>query len=551
MVNEYQLRILPEQAASEQSLKNYISREKGLDIRTINAVRVLKKSIDARQRTIYVNVKIQVFINEEPEDKEYITTEYHNVSGKPEVIVVGAGPGGLFAALRLIELGMRPIVIERGKNVRERKEDLAKISREHKVDSESNYSFGEGGAGAYSDGKLYTRSKKRGNVDKILNVFCQHGASTSILIDAHPHIGTDKLPRVIENMRNTILACGGEVHFKTRMDAIVIEKNKVVGIETNDGRTFRGPVILATGHSARDVYRWLYANGIKMESKGIAVGVRLEHPSMLIDQIQYHNKNGRGKYLPAAEYSFVQQVDGRGVYSFCMCPGGFVVPAASGPHQLVVNGMSPSNRGTRWSNSGMVVEIRPEDLNDHTLRLDSCEPIPGSAEQETEELIRRTEHNLKDGELSVLAMMQFQEKLEQTCWQQGNMRQTAPSQRMVDFTRKKLSYDLPDSSYSPGMVSSPLHFWMPKFITERLSKGFELFGRSSRGFLTNDAVMIAAETRTSAPVRIVRDNETLQHVTVEGLFPCGEGAGYAGGIVSAGVDGERCAEAVAYYLGVK
>lgn len=551
MVNEYQLRILPEQAASEQSLKNYISREKGLDIRTINAVRVLKKSIDARQRTIYVNVKIQVFINEEPEDKEYITTEYHNVSGKPEVIVVGAGPGGLFAALRLIELGMRPIVIERGKNVRERKEDLAKISREHKVDSESNYSFGEGGAGAYSDGKLYTRSKKRGNVDKILNVFCQHGASTSILIDAHPHIGTDKLPRVIENMRNTILACGGEVHFKTRMDAIIIEKNKVVGIETNDGRTFRGPVILATGHSARDVYRWLYANGIKMESKGIAVGVRLEHPSMLIDQIQYHNKNGRGKYLPAAEYSFVQQVDGRGVYSFCMCPGGFVVPAASGPHQLVVNGMSPSNRGTRWSNSGMVVEIRPEDLNDHTLRLDSCEPIPGSAEQETEELIRRTEHNLKDGELSVLAMMQFQEKLEQTCWQQGNMRQTAPSQRMVDFTRKKLSYDLPDSSYSPGMVSSPLHFWMPKFITERLSKGFELFGRSSRGFLTNDAVMIAAETRTSAPVRIVRDNETLQHVTVEGLFPCGEGAGYAGGIVSAGVDGERCAEAVAYYLGVK
>lgn len=551
MVNEYQLRILPEQAASEQSLKNYISREKGLDIRTINAVRVLKKSIDARQRTIYVNVKIQVFINEEPEDKEYITTEYHNVSGKPEVIVVGAGPGGLFAALRLIELGMRPIVIERGKNVRERKEDLAKISREHKVDSESNYSFGEGGAGAYSDGKLYTRSKKRGNVDKILNVFCQHGASTSILIDAHPHIGTDKLPRVIENMRNTILACGGEVHFKTRMDAIIIEKNKVVGIETNDGRTFRGPVILATGHSARDVYRWLYANGIKMESKGIAVGVRLEHSSMLIDQIQYHNKNGRGKYLPAAEYSFVQQVDGRGVYSFCMCPGGFVVPAASGPHQLVVNGMSPSNRGTRWSNSGMVVEIRPEDLNDHTLRLDSCEPIPGSAEQETEELIRRTEHNLKDGELSVLAMMQFQEKLEQTCWQQGNMRQTAPSQRMVDFTRKKLSYDLPDSSYSPGMVSSPLHFWMPKFITERLSKGFELFGRSSRGFLTNDAVMIAAETRTSAPVRIVRDNETLQHVTVEGLFPCGEGAGYAGGIVSAGVDGERCAEAVAYYLGMK
>ena len=547
MVNEYQLRILPEQAASEQSLKTYISREKGLDIRTINAVRVLKKSIDARQRTIYVNVKVQVFINEVPDTQEYILTEYKNVSGKPEVIVVGAGPGGLFAALRLIELGLRPIVIERGKNVRERKEDLAKISREHKVDSESNYSFGEGGAGAYSDGKLYTRSKKRGNVDKILNVFCQHGASTSILVDAHPHIGTDKLPRVIENMRNTILECGGEVHFKTRMDAIIIEKNKVVGIETNDGRTFRGPVILATGHSARDVYRWLYANGVKMETKGLAVGVRLEHPSMLIDQIQYHNKNGRGKYLPAAEYSFVQQVDGRGVYSFCMCPGGFVVPAASGPHQLVVNGMSPSNRGTKWSNSGMVVEIRPEDLNDPTLQLQACEVFEGSAEQQTEELIRKT---AKNGEQSVLAMMQFQERLEQICWQQANMRQTAPAQRMVDFTRKKLSYDLPVTSYSPGIISSPLHFWMPKFISERLSKGFEMFGRSSRGFLTNDAVMIAVETRTSAPVRIVRDNETLQHVTVEGLFPCGEGAGYAGGIVSAGVDGERCAEAVAAFMRV-
>lgn len=547
MVNEYQLRILPEQAASEQSLKTYISREKGLDIRTINAVRVLKKSIDARQRTIYVNVKVQVFINEVPETQEYTPTEYKSVSGKPAVIVVGAGPGGLFAALRLIELGLRPIVIERGKNVRERKEDLAKISREHKVDPESNYSFGEGGAGAYSDGKLYTRSKKRGNVDKILNVFCQHGASTSILIDAHPHIGTDKLPRVIENMRNTILECGGEVHFKTRMDAIIIEKNKVIGIETNDGRTFKGPVILATGHSARDVYRWLYANGVKMETKGLAVGVRLEHPSMLIDQIQYHNKNGRGKYLPAAEYSFVQQVDGRGVYSFCMCPGGFVVPAASGPHQLVVNGMSPSNRGTKWSNSGMVVEIRPEDLNDPTLQLQACEVFEGSAEQQTEELIRQT---TKDGEQSVLAMMQFQERLEQICWQQANMRQTAPAQRMVDFTRKKLSYDLPVTSYSPGIISSPLHFWMPKFISERLSKGFEMFGRSSRGFLTNDAVMIAVETRTSAPVRIVRDNDTLQHVTVEGLFPCGEGAGYAGGIVSAGVDGERCAEAVAEFMRV-
>lgn len=546
MTHEYQLRILPEQAASEQSLKQYISREKGLDIRTINAVRTLKRSIDARQRTIYINLTVRVFVNEMPSEEEFERTDYPNVEGRPAVIVVGAGPGGLFAALKLIELGLRPIVVERGKNVRERKEDLARISREHKVDAESNYSFGEGGAGAYSDGKLYTRSKKRGSVEKILNVFCQHGASPTILSDAHPHIGTDKLPRVIENMRNTILACGGEVHFQTRMEALLIEGQKVKGIETHSGKTFLGPVILATGHSARDVYRWLYAHGVQLETKGIAVGVRLEHPSMLIDQIQYHNKNGRGKYLPAAEYSFVQQVDGRGVYSFCMCPGGFVVPAASGPHQLVVNGMSPSNRGTKWSNSGMVVETRPEDLLLPEMQL-QAEPISGSQEALTEELILR-DGKLPDGTVHTLAMMRFQEKLEQICWQQGNMRQTAPSQRMVDFTRKKLSYDLPATSYSPGLVSSPLHFWIPPFLSERLSKGFQLFGKSSRGFLTNEAVMIAVETRTSSPVRIVRDKDTLQHLTVEGLFPCGEGAGYAGGIVSAGIDGERCAEAVAHYL---
>lgn len=546
MIHEYQLRILPEQAASEQSLKQYIGREKGLDVRTINAIRILKRSIDARQRTIYVNLTIRVFVNETPSEEEFKRTDYPNVEGRPAVIVVGAGPGGLFAALKLIELGLRPIVIERGKNVRERKEDLARISREHKVDAESNYSFGEGGAGAYSDGKLYTRSKKRGSVEKILNVFCQHGASPTILSDAHPHIGTDKLPRVIENMRNTILACGGEVHFQTRMESILIEGQKVKGIETNTGKTFLGPVILATGHSARDVYRWLYAHGVQLETKGIAIGVRLEHPSMLIDQIQYHNKNGRGKYLPAAEYSFVQQVDGRGVYSFCMCPGGFVVPAASGPHQLVVNGMSPSNRGTKWSNSGMVVETRPEDLLLPEMQL-QAEPFPESNESLTEELILR-DGKQPEGTIHTLAMMRFQEKLEQICWQQGNMRQTAPSQRMVDFTRKKLSYDLPATSYSPGLVSSPLHFWMPSFLSERLSKGFQLFGKSSRGFLTNEAVMIAVETRTSSPVRIVRDKDTLQHLTVEGLFPCGEGAGYAGGIVSAGIDGERCAEAVAHYL---
>ena len=534
MIQEYQLRVLPEVAANEQRLKEYLIHEKGLNAREITAARILKRSIDARQRTIYVNLNVRAYLNEMPKEDEYQHTLYNNVEGKPQVIVVGAGPGGLFAALRLIELGLRPVIVERGKDVRERKKDLAQISRQQLVNPESNYSFGEGGAGAYSDGKLYTRSKKRGNVDKILNVFCQHGASTSILVDAHPHIGTDKLPRVIENMRNTIIQCGGEVHFETRMDALLIEKDEIKGIETNTGKTFLGPVILATGHSARDVYRWLAANNVEIEAKGIAVGVRLEHPATLIDQIQYHNRNGRGKYLPAAEYSFVNQGDGRGVYSFCMCPGGFVVPAASGPEQIVVNGMSPSNRGSRWSNSGMVVELRPEDIEQFTI--DNLQ-FTISMQHDSAANCQLPTVNFQ------LSMMYFQEYLERLCWQQGNMKQTAPAQRMADFTKKKLSYDLPETSYAPGLVSSPLHFWMPSFIAERLSKGFQLFGKYSRGFLTNEATMIGVETRTSAPVRITRDKETLQHVHVKGLFPCGEGAGYAGGIVSAGIDGERCAEA--------
>lgn len=537
MIQEYQIRVLPQIAASESGIKEFLETDKGLDARSVNHVKVLKRSIDARQRTIYVNLKVRVYINEEPEDEDFIRTEYRNVEGCPQVVIVGAGPGGLFAALRLIELGVKPVIVERGKDVHKRRVDIAKISREQTVDSESNYSFGEGGAGAYSDGKLYTRSKKRGNVEKILNVFCQHGASTSILADAHPHIGTDKLPGVIENMRKTIIACGGEVHFETRMDSLIIEGNKVTGIETNTGETFRGPVILATGHSARDVYRWLYSNGIGIEAKGLAVGVRLEHPSMLIDQIQYHRREGRGKYLPAAEYSFVTQVDGRGVYSFCMCPGGTVVPAASGPMQTVVNGMSASTRNSRWSNSGMVVELHPEDLKDKSLLSD--------------EYAASIEERMNGGKWnpdSPLAVMQFQEELERISWQLGNMRQTAPAQRMADFVNNRLSYDLPDTSYTPGLISTPIHFWMPKFIGDRMKQGFKNFGKSSHGFLTNEAVMIGVETRTSSPIRIVRDKDSLQHVEVEGLFPCGEGAGYAGGIVSAGVDGERCAEAAAGYV---
>ncbi len=519
MTQEFQIRVTPEVASSEENIKGYVAREKGLDARTVNCVRILKRSIDARQRQIFINLTLRVYINEMPQDDEYEHIVYPDVSSRPRVIVVGEGPGGLFAALRLIELGLRPVILERGKNVRERKKDLSLITKTQKVDGESNYCFGEGGAGAYSDGKLYTRSKKRGNTEKILRVFCQHGASTAILADAHPHIGTDKLPRVIENMRNTIIACGGEVHFRTKMTRLLLDGETVTGVEaveldTDREVTFRGPVILATGHSARDVYRYLAEAKIDIEAKGIAMGVRLEHPAELIDRIQYHNKNGRGRYLPAAEYNFVTQVDGRGVYSFCMCPGGFVIPAATGPEQLVVNGMSPSNRGTRWSNSGMVVEMRPEDI---------------------------------EGD-DVLRVMHYQERLERLCWQQGNMRQTAPAQRMADFVNGRLSYDLPDSSYAPGLVSSPLHFWLPPTIGHRLQEGFRKFGQTSHGFLTNEAILIATETRTSSPVRILRDRETLQHVRIRGLFPCGEGAGYAGGIVSAGVDGERCAEMCGLYL---
>lgn len=554
MIQEFQLRALPEQVYNEQSLRRFVAREKGMDERTIKGVRILKKSIDARQRTIFINLKVRVYVNELPSDEAFVPTEYPNVAGKPRVVVVGAGPGGLFAALRLIELGFCPVVVERGKNVRDRKLDLAKISREHKVDPESNYSFGEGGAGAYSDGKLYTRSKKRGSVDKILNVFCQHGASTAILSDAHPHIGTDKLPRVIENMRNTILACGGEVHFETRMDRLILHDGKVEGIEAHNGQIFKGPVILATGHSARDVYRHLFRQGIPVEAKGLAVGVRLEHPAMLIDQIQYHNKNGRGKYLPAAEYSFVTQVEGRGVYSFCMCPGGFIVPAASGPAQIVVNGMSPSNRGSQWSNSGMVVELHPEDLQEKSMTAFMKDYVRSLDAPECTDLTDLWHYcdpeSVWNGapEEHPLALLYFQEAIERQNWVQGQYRQTAPAQRMADFVNKRLSYDLPRGSYSPGLISSPLHFWMPQFIAGRLARGFQNFGKSSHGFLTNDAVMIAVESRTSAPVRILRRPDTLQHVTVAGLFPCGEGAGYAGGIVSAGIDGERCAEAAAAYL---
>lgn len=519
MIKELTVRVTPKTAAVHDELKLYISTIEDLDINSITSIRIVKRSIDARQRNVMVNLKVQVFINEVAPNKPLVAPiEYNNISNCKEAVVVGAGPAGLFAALRLIELGVRPIVVERGKNVDDRLKDVAKISREGIVDPESNYCFGEGGAGAYSDGKLYTRSKKRGSIDRILGIFHQHGASEDILVDAHPHIGTDKLPKVIKAMRETIISCGGEVHFATKVTDLLIKDNEVIGVKCSD-EAFYGPVILATGHSARDIYTMLKSRSVAIEAKGIAVGVRLEHPQHLIDCIQYHNKNGRGKYLPAAEYNFVTQVDGRGVYSFCMCPGGFIVPAASDADQLVVNGMSPSNRGTKWANSGMVVEINPEDL-----------PEEFKIHEE-------------------LCMMKYQEYVERICYEAAGNSQKAGAQRMLDFVEGRRSKDLPNTSYAPGIQTSRLDKWMPLYISNRLRTGFKVFGRSARGFLTNDAIVIGMETRTSAPVRIPRDNAELNHINIKGLYPCGEGAGYAGGIVSAAIDGERCAEALFSHYG--
>ena len=517
-IKELQLRVNPKTAYTDSLLRQHIAQQENISVDDISLVKIVKRSIDARQRQVMVNLKVRTYIGEQPENTSLISPiDYKPVSGSNQAIVVGAGPGGLFAALRLIELGIKPIVLERGKDVNERRKDLARISREGIVDENSNYCFGEGGAGAYSDGKLYTRSKKRGSVDRILAILHQHGASEDILVDAHPHIGTDKLPRVIENIRKTIIGCGGEVHFQTRVTELIIDGNRVNGVICADGSRFDGPVILATGHSARDVYHMLKEQCVKIEPKGIAVGVRLEHPQLLIDQIQYHSPEGRGNYLPAAEYSFVTQVDGRGVYSFCMCPGGFIVPAASGPNQLVVNGMSPSNRGTKWANSGMVVEVRPEDLTHY----DANDP---------------------------LCVMHFQEDLERKCFEAADGTQCAGAQLMLDFVQGKDSKDLPRTSYAPGIKPSRLDKWLPRFISNRLRKGFEVFGRYARGFLTNEAIIIGVETRTSSPVRIPRMPIDMRHIEIENLFPCGEGAGYAGGIVSAAIDGERCAEALAGQL---
>ena len=451
---------------------------------------------------------------------------------KNRPVIVGFGPAGMFCGYMLAMYGYKPIIVERGSKVDQRLKKIEEFWSTGKLDENSNVQFGEGGAGTFSDGKLNTGIKDKENrINLVLKTFVENGAKENILYDAKPHVGTDILSVVVKNMRKYIESKGGTFYFDTEMTDFTTENNVLKAVKLSNGKEIETNIcVLAIGHSARDTFEMIFNKGINMEQKPFAIGVRVEHPQEKINKSQYGFSDNR---LGAASYKLTYKTDnGRGVYSFCMCPGGFVVPAASGPHQIVVNGMSPSNRGSKWSNSGMVVEIRPEDLQNDELRM------------------KNEELGFADDTDSVLSMMHFQEALEAACWQQGNMQQTAPAQRMVDFTRKKLSYDLPESSYSPGLVSSPLHFWMPPFIANRLSKGFQQFGKTSHGFLTNDAVLIGVETRTSSPVRIVRDNETLQHITVQGLFPCGEGAGYAGGIVSAGIDGERCAEAVAAYFGL-
>ncbi|MGM9870428.1 MAG: NAD(P)/FAD-dependent oxidoreductase [Muribaculaceae bacterium] len=513
MLRSIQVRVTPEIAFTPLKLRAYVSTIEDIDINRILNIDIRKRSIDARQRQVMINLTLEVHIDSviPASDIPAAETAYRPVSDDaPQAIVVGAGPAGLFAALRLIERGIRPVILERGKSVDDRKPDMAAISRTGHIDPDSNYCFGEGGAGAFSDGKLYTRSKKRGSVEKILVTLHQHGASPDILVDAHPHIGSDKLPDVIRAIRNTIIRCGGEVHFSSRVDNLIIVNGAVKGVRTGDTE-WLGPVILATGHSARDVYRMLSDNNIDMEAKGIAVGVRLEHPQELIDRIFYHSAIGRGKYLPPAEYSLLTRVGNRGVYSFCMCPGGYIIPATSQPGLFVSNGMSPASRSTKWANSGMVVEILPDDV-------DGDDP---------------------------LRMMHYQEEIERRFFLDGDGSQNAPAQRMTDFVAGRSSRDLPASSFTAGIHPARIDRLLPQPVATRLREAFVEFDKKYHRFLSPEATVIGCETRTSAPVRVIREPQTLQHISCPGLYPAGEGAGYAGGIVSAAIDGDRCADALA------
>jgi len=507
--------VSPAQANNYSALKKIVSENLKIDIGRINHLVVVRRSIDARNSNIRFNLGLNLYIDEPMPTLEKKQFYYRDISSKPQVVIVGAGPAGLFAALHLIELGFKPVIFERGKMVSERKRDIAAIHGEHIINPDSNYGFGEGGAGTFSDGKLYTRSKKRGDVQKILEVLNFHGAQDEILIDAHPHIGTNVLPRVIVAVRNSILNAGGEFHFNSRITNLLIRDQEAKGVVLQDGTKVEGiAVVLATGHSSRDIYRMLHENRLHLEAKSFAVGVRVEHPQEMIDLIQYHGVK-RGEYLPAATYSFVEQVHDRGVYSFCMCPGGVIVPAATSPGELVVNGMSPSDRGGRFANSGMVIEIRPGDL-------------PSTSKNQ-----------------EIFVGLRFQEEIEKLCFAMAGNTQFAPSQRLSDFVNGRRSQNLPKSSYLPGLIESPLHEWLPRLVGTGLQEGFRLIGRKTKGYLTNEATILGVESRTSSPVRIPRDMQTLEHVQIRRLFPCGEGSGYSGGIMSSAVDGERVAESIA------
>lgn len=510
MQKEIVLVLSPKQASSEEFYLPIAAKKLKHSPKKITKIQILNRSIDARKNKVKIQLRVLVFIDTLPPEEAAVEFDYKDVTHKEPVIIVGSGPAGLFAALKLLELGLKPIVIERGKDVNKRKRDIAALHKNLNLDPDSNYGFGEGGAGAYSDGKLYSRSKKRGSIKEILNILKFHGAHPDILIDAHPHIGSDKLPEIIKNIRHTIINFGGEVHFKTKLEELILKSHKIAGIRTSSGDTLKSKaIILATGHSARDIYEMLNKQGIALEAKSFAMGVRIEHPQELIDSIQYSCLQ-RGPYLPAATYSLVQQIENRGVYSFCMCPGGVIVPASTAPGEMVVNGMSPSNRNTRWANSGIVVEIR----------LDDVRSSPST---------------------NVLNGLAFQRTFEKLAFANGGLGQIAPAQRVVDFFDGRLSNKLTESSFRPGLQSSPLHEWMPENIRKRLQLGLQSFGQKMKGYFTNEALLIGVESRTSSPIRIPRDKQTFQHPQIEGLFPSGEGAGYAGGIASSAIDGENCA----------
>ena len=514
MQKELQLRVTPEVAGEKDQLREYISETTEINLADITHIEILKRSIDARQKQVKINLKVRVFIGEEFVEQSIARPDYKSVAESDPVLIIGAGPAGLFAALKCIELGMKPIVLDRGKDVKARIKDLKNINVNHIVNPDSNYCFGEGGAGAYSDGKLYTRSKKRGDVDRILELLVAFGAKKEITVDAHPHIGTNKLPKIIAKIREFILEHGGEINFNTRVVDLLLDGDQITGVKTLDSKTYESKhVILATGHSARDIFELLYSKGIEIEAKPIAIGVRVEHPQTLIDSIQY-NCDTRGEYLPPAPYKIVKQINDRGVYSFCMCPGGVVAACATSDGEVVTNGWSGSQRSRPTANSGIVVELEMKDFKEFE-------------------------------QFGPLRVMQFQKMIEQKAWETAGKTQKVPAQRLIDFTKGIESKDLPNTSYTPGLTSVNLEKVFPDFMVKALQKGFLEMGKSMKGFMTNEAIVHAPESRTSSPVRIPRNHKTLEHIRIKGLFPCGEGAGYAGGIVSAAIDGEKCAAAIA------